>query len=106
MTDKEFALDSDLNLSSFGVKSDDNVTITTVNDMFVHAFKVKASDIHIEPREKEMYLRLRVDGNFIHYKSLPLSMREAIIARIKIMSYLRIDEHRLPQDGKITYKLF
>ena len=74
--------------------------------MFVHAFKLKASDVHIEPREKEIHIRLRVDGNFVEYKKLPLNLREAIVARIKIMSYLRIDEHRLPQDGKITYKLF
>jgi type IV pilus assembly protein PilB len=106
MTDKEFAMNSDLNLNAFWVKSDDNITITTVNDMFVHAFKIKASDVHIEPREKDIHIRMRVDGNFVEYKTLPLNLREAIIARIKIMSYLRIDEHRLPQDGKITYKLF
>ncbi len=106
LTGKEYALNSDLNINSFGVKSDDSVTISTVNDLFIQAFTIKASDIHIEPREKEVVIRLRVDGNFVNYKSLPLSMRDAIVARIKIMSFLRIDEHRLPQDGKITYKLF
>jgi type II secretory ATPase GspE/PulE/Tfp pilus assembly ATPase PilB-like protein len=51
-------------------------------------------------------IRFRVDGNFINYKEIPIKQRDAIVARIKIMSYLRIDEHRLPQDGKINYKLF
>jgi type II secretory ATPase GspE/PulE/Tfp pilus assembly ATPase PilB-like protein len=53
-----------------------------------------------------MIIRLRIDGNFINYKKIELSDKDAIIARIKILSYLRIDEHRLPQDGKINFKLF
>jgi len=77
-----------------------------VNDIFLNALRKKASDIHIEPREKFVNIRFRVDGNFISYKDIPISNRDSIIARIKIMSYLRIDEHRMPQDGKIAYKLF
>jgi type II secretory ATPase GspE/PulE/Tfp pilus assembly ATPase PilB-like protein len=65
-----------------------------------------ASDIHIEPREKDMVVRLRIDGNFINFKKIQLNQKDAVIARIKILAYLRIDEHRLPQDGKINYKLF
>jgi type II secretory ATPase GspE/PulE/Tfp pilus assembly ATPase PilB-like protein len=74
--------------------------------MFVEALRTLASDIHIEPREKNLIIRLRVDGNFIPYKEVPLLNKDAIIARIKILAYLRIDEHRLPQDGKINFKLF
>jgi type IV pilus assembly protein PilB len=77
-----------------------------VNDIFLNALVLKASDIHIEPREKFIKVRFRVDGNFINYKDLDIKKKNSIIARIKIMSYLRIDEHRLPQDGKISYKLF
>ena len=99
-------VDSDLNLWSYGDKKEDSVIIDVVNDIFLHAIKHKASDIHIEPREHKVTVRFRVDGNFIDYKDIHLNMKDSIIARIKIMSYLRIDEHRLPQDGKIAYKLF
>jgi len=66
--------------------------------IFTIALDLGASDIHIEPREKEVSVRFRVDGNFISYKLFDLGLRDSIVARIKIMSYLRIDEHRLPQD--------
>jgi len=72
--------------------------IAIVNDIFLNSFKHKASDIHIEPREKSVNVRFRVDGNFIDYENISLDYRDSIIARIKIMAYLRIDEHRLPQD--------
>ncbi|MFK7779669.1 MAG: GspE/PulE family protein [Candidatus Gracilibacteria bacterium] len=99
-------IDSDLNIVSYGDKKEDGTVIAVVNDIFLNSFKLKASDIHIEPREKKVNIRFRVDGNFIDYKDISLSIRDSIIARIKIMAYLRIDEHRLPQDGKIAYKLF
>ena len=98
--------DSDLHISSYWDKKDDSKIITLVNDIFLDAFTNEASDIHIEPRTKHVQIRFRVDGNFIKYKDVDLTSRDALIARIKIMSYLRIDEHRLPQDGKINYKLF
>lgn len=97
---------SDLHLFNYGTRGDDSTTISLVNDIFITAIKEGASDIHIEPREKIMKVRFRVDGNFINYKDLNLTHRDSVIARIKIMAYLRIDEHRLPQDGKINYKLF
>jgi type II secretory ATPase GspE/PulE/Tfp pilus assembly ATPase PilB-like protein len=65
-----------------------------------------ASDIHIEPNQKNVRIRFRVDGAFVLYKNVTLKQKNPIIARIKIMSSLRLDEHRLPQDGKIAYKLF
>lgn len=97
---------SDLHIGTYGDKNQDSTVISMVNDIFVNSFSYKASDIHIEPREKSVQVRFRVDGNFIHYKDIPASFRDSLIARIKIMSYLRIDEHRLPQDWKINYKLF
>jgi len=66
--------------------------------MFLNAIKLRASDIHIEPTERDIIIRLRIDGNFVNYKTLDFKHKDSIIARIKIMSYLRIDEHRLPQD--------
>ena len=99
-------IESDLNITWFWDKKEDSEIIDIVNDMFLEALRNKASDIHIEPREKFLNIRFRVDWNFIDYKNLELNLRDSIIARIKIMSYLRIDEHRLPQDWKIAYKLF
>jgi len=95
-----------MNIAELGDKKEENGMISMVNDIFLYAFKTGASDIHIEPREKSVNVRLRVDGNFINYKEIELAHRDSIIARIKILAYLRIDEHRLPQDGKINYKLF
>jgi len=97
---------SDLNINSYWDKKEDWFLISLVNDMFLNAIKLRASDIHIEPNEKDINIRFRIDWNFINYKNLDLKYKDSIIARIKIMSYLRIDEHRLPQDWKIAYKLF
>jgi len=97
---------SDMSISALWDKKEDNGIITLVNDVFLNALYKKASDIHIEPREKNIKIRFRIDGNFINYKDLNIQKISSIIARIKIMAYLRIDEHRLPQDWKINYKLF
>ena len=87
-------------------KKEDTVIVTFINDIFLNAMRMNASDIHIEPRERDILVRFRVDGSFVQYKKVNVDKKDAIIARIKIMSYLRIDEHRLPQDGKIHYKLY
>lgn len=97
---------SDLNLKYYWNKSEDSFIIWLVNDIFLNALWKRASDIHIEPNEKELLIRYRIDWAFIKYKSFELSQKDSILARIKIMSFLRIDEHRLPQDWKISYKLF
>lgn len=93
-------------LSIGNIVEDDQNIISFVNDLFLSSLQKWASDIHIEPTEKEVKIRLRIDGGFIFYKSLPLEKFDSLIARIKIMAYLRIDEHRLPQDGKINFNLF
>ncbi|PZM83897.1 type II secretion system protein GspE [Candidatus Gracilibacteria bacterium] len=103
---KSDGTNSDLNLKYYGNKVEDSYIIGLVNDIFLNALGKRASDIHIEPNDKELLIRYRIDGAFIKYKSFELSQKDSILARIKIMSFLRIDEHRLPQDGKISYKLF
>lgn len=76
--------------------------IRLVQDLLARAAGEQASDIHIEPREDCVRVRLRVDG-FLHtIETLPLSMRAAIGSRIKIMARLNIAERRLPQDGRIV----
>ncbi len=97
---------SDLNLKKYGDKNEDSYIISLVNDIFLQAIGKRASDIHIESNDNEVNIRFRIDGTFVKYKKFPISLKASIIARIKIMSYLRIDEHRLPQDWKIAYKLF
>jgi len=67
-----------------------------------YAAKSKASDIHIEPLEKSLIIRCRVDGVLRKTMELPKSIEPALVSRIKIMAKLKIDEHRLPQDGQFS----
>lgn len=67
-----------------------------------YAAKNRASDIHIEPLEKELKIRCRVDGVLREIMKLPKSTEPPLISRIKILSNLKIDEHRIPQDGQFT----
>jgi type IV pilus assembly protein PilB len=67
-----------------------------------YAVKTKASDIHIEPLEKALKIRVRVDGVLREIMQLPKSIEPALVSRIKILSNLKIDEHRTPQDGQFA----
>lgn len=67
-----------------------------------YAVKTKASDIHIEPMEKVLKIRCRVDGVLREIMQLPKSIEPALVSRIKILSDLKIDEHRIPQDGQFA----
>lgn len=71
-----------------------------LNAILDYAAQARASDIHIEPREKELKIRYRIDGILQETMTLPKSIEPALISRIKILSNLRIDEHRIPQDGQ------
>ncbi len=75
-----------------------------VNSILKYAVQVKASDIHIEPLENRLRVRFRVDGVMMEKLSLPRTTSSSIIARVKILSKLKIDEKRLPQDGRIQLK--
>ncbi len=70
-----------------------------------YAVKTKASDIHIEPLESTLKIRCRVDGVLREIMQLPKSIEPALVSRIKILSNLKIDEHRVPQDGQFAIKL-
>ena len=67
-----------------------------------YAVKTRASDIHIEPLEKSLKIRCRVDGVLREIMQLPKSIEPALVSRIKILSNLKIDEHRVPQDGQFA----
>jgi len=74
--------------------------IKIVDTLIKHAILQRASDIHIEPTEKEVLVRYRIDGILRDAMTLPKIAASGIVARIKVLSNLRLDEHRLPQDGR------
>ncbi len=79
--------------------------VKLVNSILSQAVKVKASDIHIEPFEKEIRVRFRVDGALNEYLKPSKTILNAIVTRIKIMSNLNIAEHRVPQDGRVETEI-
>ncbi len=74
--------------------------IRIVDTLLKHAILQRASDIHIEPLEKEVIIRYRIDGILHDMMTLPIITAPGIVARIKILADLKLDEHRLPQDGR------
>jgi general secretion pathway protein E len=86
--------------------SDDEApVIRWVNSLFLQAMKERASDIHIEPEEKEVIVRYRIDGELYVARRAPRAFMGSIVSRIKIESALNIAEKRLPQDGRIAKKI-
>jgi general secretion pathway protein E len=79
--------------------------IRLVNAMITAAIETRASDIHIEPFEKEFRVRFRVDGVLFNQEPPPRELKAAIISRLKLMAKLNIAERRLPQDGRIKIKV-
>jgi general secretion pathway protein E len=79
----------------------DAPVVRTVNNLITRASESRASDIHIEPGDDGVKVRFRVDGALKEIESLPVSMKSALISRIKVMSGLDIAERRLPQDGRL-----
>lgn len=84
---------------------DDAPIIRWVNGLFSQAVKERASDIHIEPEEKEVIVRYRVDGELYIARRASRQFMSSVIARVKIMAGLNIAEKRLPQDGRISLKI-
>jgi type IV pilus assembly protein PilB len=80
---------------------DDAPIIKLVHLMIANAYRMRASDIHVEPLEKRLRIRFRVDGELQEIDNPPKRLQSAIISRIKIMSNMSISEKRLPQDGRI-----
>lgn len=78
--------------------------VRVVDTLLEYAILEKASDIHIEPSEKEVGVRYRVDGILRKVMTLPKSTHAGVVARLKILSSLKLDEHRLPQDGRFKIK--
>lgn len=83
----------------------DSPITRALNTILEYAIKSRASDVHIEPLEKALKIRCRVDGVLREIMQLPKSLEPALVSRIKILSNLKIDEHRTPQDGQFTVKI-
>jgi general secretion pathway protein E len=79
--------------------------IRLVNAMIAQAIEQRASDIHIEPFEKEFRVRFRVDGVLFNQEAPPRELKAAVVSRLKLMAKLNIAERRLPQDGRIKIKI-
>ncbi|MBK8940679.1 MAG: type II secretion system ATPase GspE [Polyangiaceae bacterium] len=88
------------------IDSDDEAPIIAwVNGLFAQAVRERASDIHIEPEEREVVVRYRIDGELYIVRRASKQFMANIVARVKIMASLNIAEKRLPQDGRITLKI-
>jgi type IV pilus assembly protein PilB len=85
--------------------ADDSIVIKMANAIITEAVVKKASDIHIEPFEKELIIRYRVDGTLVKQPAPPPSFKRALVARLKVMAKLNIMEKRKPQDGRIKIKV-
>ncbi len=97
--------DDDVNILELERASEDAPVIRLVNVLLLNAIRKGASDIHVEPYEKRLRVRYRIDGVLHEEMTPPLKLKNAISSRLKIMSQLDIAERRLPQDGRIKMKL-
>jgi type IV pilus assembly protein PilB len=97
--------ESTLNLAELEKAAEEAPVIRLVNYVLTDAVKRGASDIHLEPYEKEYRVRYRIDGLLQSIMNPPIKLRDAIISRVKIMAKLDISEKRLPQDGRIMIKM-
>ena len=106
--EEEFELEDveeDLNVLDLEKSAGDAPVVKLVNLILLDAIRKNASDIHVEPYEKQLRIRYRIDGVLYEVMKPPVKLKHAITSRIKIMSRLDIAERRLPQDGRIKMKL-
>ena len=97
--------DEEINLAQMQAAVEDAPVVKLINGLLTDAVLKGASDIHIEPFEKEIRIRYRIDGALHEVMKPPLKMKAALTSRIKILSALNIAERRVPQDGRIKLKM-
>lgn len=102
---KEVKLSDKLPVKSIGTVIKEAPIAKIINTILEFALKSRASDIHIEPEDTRTKVRYRIDGILSEKLSLPKGIHDALISRIKIMSEMKIDERRIPQDGRFYFKL-
>ena len=95
------------NANVASINENDSAIVRLANQVITEAYRLGASDIHIEPYadRKDTMVRFRVDGSCFTYMKIPAAYRRAVVSRVKIMANLDIAERRKPQDGKIRFKL-
>jgi type IV pilus assembly protein PilB len=93
-------------LESSSSGNEDAPVIRIVADTLKEAVQSKASDVHIEPQETYLRIRFRIDGELQEAASLPLELSGSVVSRVKVMSNLKIDETRIPQDGRFRSRIF
>ncbi len=98
-------IEEDVDIGEIKQAVEDAPVVKLVNLILAEAIKKGASDIHIEPYEKEFRVRYRIDGMLYEVMSPPLRLKNALTSRLKIMAELDIAERRLPQDGRIKLKM-
>ena len=106
--DEEFEFgdgDEDINVLDLEKSAGDAPVVKLVNLILLDAIRKGASDIHVEPYEKQMRIRYRIDGLLYEVMKPPIKLKHALTSRLKIMSNLDIAERRLPQDGRIKLKM-
>ncbi len=98
--------DNNFNATQIGIDDVDSApTIRLVNSMIERGITERASDIHMEPRENEYLVRMRIDGIMREVLNIPKDLQASVISRVKIMSGLDISEHRVPQDGRFSARV-
>jgi len=103
--EKEKSEEEVMDLTPFGMAGQRGPIVRVVDLMLTDALKARASDLHVEPYEKEVRVRYRVDGALVEAFTLPKRHQSALVTRLKIMSRLDITENRLPQDGRFKVRL-
>ena len=97
--------EDEIDLGALSRSSEAAPVVKLANVLLIDSLKRGASDIHIEPYEKEFRVRFRIDGILYNIMALPMKLKDPLTSRIKIMSKLDISEKRLPQDGRIKIRL-
>ena len=104
--DIQFAVEAEeLNAGELEKEAEGAPVVRLVNAILLNAIQKGASDIHVEPYEKKVRVRYRIDGVLIPEMEPPMKLKNSLVSRLKIMSSLDISERRLPQDGRIKLKL-
>jgi len=103
--DLEVAVEEAEDLEDIAKQADEAPVVKLVNLVLLDAIKKGASDIHVEPYEKDFRVRFRIDGVLYEVMRPPMKLKSAITSRLKIMASLDISERRLPQDGRIKIKV-
>jgi type IV pilus assembly protein PilB len=99
------ASEEEINLQDLERATEEAPVVRLVNALLTDAIKKRASDVHVEPYEKMLRIRFRIDGVLYEVMQPPVKLKNAITSRIKVMAALDIAERRLPQDGRIKLKL-